>query len=307
MAPDALAERLVEWGYHRVPLVQDPGDLALRGGILDVFPAGYSRPLRLEFIGDDVERMREFDPESQRSLDRVEEALLLPVQELGRSRLAQPAARLVDERAAEIGLARQERRELVEAVRSGLAVPGIEFLLPYLYDDLATLADYLPAGTRLLDAGRRCDRRRRRDRLDAGDEPRRGGAARGALLSAARAPLSRAGAWRAALAGRPRVEVESLEELAGDGPRATTYSMDGLALRAGARVRRPADAGRRAARRSGSGSGSGSSWWLRARRIAIACSRSPRGARHRGARRAAPRSRRRSTPLASARSDSSAS
>src|SRR5262249_58270503 len=71
------------------------------------------------------------------------------------SRLGPGPARLVDERAAEIGLARQERRELVEAVRSGLAIPGIEFLLPYLYDELATLADYLPAGTLcwILDAG----------------------------------------------------------------------------------------------------------------------------------------------------------
>src|SRR6185503_28230 len=50
-SPEALAARLVEWGYHRVPLVQDPGDLALRGGLLDVFPAGYARPVRLEFVG----------------------------------------------------------------------------------------------------------------------------------------------------------------------------------------------------------------------------------------------------------------
>ena len=231
VAPDALAARLVEWGYHRVPLVQDPGDLALRGGILDVFPAGYSRPLRLEFLGDDIERLREFDPESQRSLARVEEALILPVQELGRSHLGPAPARLVDERAAEIGLARQERRELVEAVRNGLAVPGIEFLLPYLYDDLATLADYLPAETVcwMLDAAA----------IDAVVE------ATWTQVTAHAEAAQRDGrffppperlylgpsAWRGLLEGRPRVEVESLEELAGEGPRATTYSLDGLALR----------------------------------------------------------------------------
>ncbi len=231
LAPDALADRLVEWGYHRVPLVQDPGDLALRGGLVDVFPAGHARPLRLEFLGDDVERMREFDPTSQRSLDRVEEVLLLPMQELGRSRLGPGPARLVDERAAEIGLARQERRELAEAVRSGLVVPGIEFLLPYLYDGLGTLADYLPTGTLcwMLGAGA----------VDAAVE-----AAWAQITSHAEA-AQRDGrfypppdrlyldppAWRAALAGRPRVELESLEELAGDGPRAVTYSTDGLALR----------------------------------------------------------------------------
>jgi transcription-repair coupling factor (superfamily II helicase) len=231
LEPGALADRLIEWGYHRVPLVQDPGDLALRGGILDVFPAGHARPVRLEFLGDDVERLREFDPVSQRSLDRVEEVLLLPMQELGRSRLGPGAARLVDERAAEIGLARQERRELAEAVRSGIVVPGIEFVLPYLYDALGTLADYLPQGTLCLILGA--------GGIEAAVE-----SAWAQVATHAEAaqhdgrffpPPERLyvdpPALRAVLAGRPRVEVESLEELAGDGPRATTYSTDGLALR----------------------------------------------------------------------------
>src|SRR5437867_795897 len=149
LAPDALAARLVEWGYHRVPLVQDPGDLAVRGGLLDVFPAGYERPVRLEFADDTVESLRAFDPSSQRSQDRLEDVLLLPMRELGLSRLGAAAARLVDTRAAELGLGRQERRDLVEAVRSQLVLPGTEQLLPYLYEDPGTLADYLPAGTLL--------------------------------------------------------------------------------------------------------------------------------------------------------------
>jgi transcription-repair coupling factor (superfamily II helicase) len=149
VAPDGLAERLVAWGYHRVPLVQDPGDLALRGGILDVFPAGHARPLRLEFFGDEVESIREFDPTSQRSLDAIEDLLALPMQEFSRARLGPEAARRVDDRAADVGLARHERRDLVEAVRTGLALPGSEFLLPYLHEDLATVADYLPHDTLL--------------------------------------------------------------------------------------------------------------------------------------------------------------
>jgi transcription-repair coupling factor (superfamily II helicase) len=231
LAPTALAEQLVEWGYHRVPLVQDPGDLAVRGGILDVFPAGHLRPVRLEFLGDDVERLREFDPVSQRSLDRLEEVLLLPMQEFGRSRLGPGAARLVDERAAEIGLARQERRELAEAVRSGIVVPGIECVLPYLYDTLGTLADFLPPGTTcwMLGAGA----------IDAAVP-----ALWAQVISHAEAaqrdgrffpPPARLyldpPAWNDALAGHARVEVESLEELAGEGPRAASYATDGLALR----------------------------------------------------------------------------
>src|SRR5206468_1277425 len=82
-----------EWGYHRVPLVQDPGDLSLRGGILDVFPVGYGEPARLEFLGDTIESLRAFDPTSQRSLGPVEELLLLPVAEFGRARLGADTAR----------------------------------------------------------------------------------------------------------------------------------------------------------------------------------------------------------------------
>ena len=147
LAPETLAARLVRWGYHRVPLVQDPGDLAIRGGILDVYPAGYATALRFEFFGDDIESIRQLDTSSQRSLDRIEEVLLLPLREFAQDRLGPSAARAIDTRAADVALARNERRDLVEAVRTGLVLPGMEALLPYLYDSLGTLADYLPENT----------------------------------------------------------------------------------------------------------------------------------------------------------------
>src|SRR5207244_8733442 len=100
------------------------------------FPVGYGEPARLEFMGDAIESMRAFDPTSQRSLSAVDELLLLPLAEVGRARLGPESARAIDERAAEIGLARRERRELVEGVRAGLVLPGTEFFLPSLYSDL---------------------------------------------------------------------------------------------------------------------------------------------------------------------------
>jgi transcription-repair coupling factor (superfamily II helicase) len=232
IAPDVLVTRLLEWGYHRVPLVQDPGDLALRGGILDVFPAGYVRPVRLEFVGDDVETIREIDPGSQRSLDRLDEVLALPMREFGLSRLGPAAARAVDDRAAEVALARQERRDLVEAVRERLVLPGMEFLLPYLYEELGTVADYLPAGTLLWLQGAA--------EVDAAAtsawENVRAAAATAAHDGRFHPPPERLylppDAWRGALRDRPHVELEALESLASDGLRATTYSTDGLALRA---------------------------------------------------------------------------
>ncbi|HYR95107.1 MAG TPA: CarD family transcriptional regulator, partial [Candidatus Binatus sp.] len=233
IAPDALAGRLVEWGYHRVPLVQDPGDLALRGGILDVFPAGHEQPVRLEFLGDTVESLRVFDPTSQRSLDRLEDVLVLPVRELGLSSLGPESARRVDARAAEIGLARQERRDLVEAVRTGLVLPGVEQLLPYLYEAPGTLADYLPAGTLLWMQGAGA--------VDAAVETTWAGIQTRASEAAAEGrfhPLPEElhlspGAWRAALGERPRVEVEALDllDLEGEGVQATSYATEGLALR----------------------------------------------------------------------------
>src|SRR5438034_716359 len=231
LTPDGLAAGLVEWGYHRVPLVQDPGDLAVRGGLLDAFPAGYERPVRLEFAGDTVESIRAFDPSSQRSLERVEDVLLLPIRELGLSRLGAAAARLVDARAAELGLARQERRDLVEAVRSQLVLPGTEQLLPYLYEEPGTLADYLPAGTLLWMQGAGA--------VEAAVETAwvqiEAHAAEAVREARFHPPPERlylpAAAWRALLGGRPRVEVEALEVLDGDALHATTYATEGLALR----------------------------------------------------------------------------
>ena len=62
-------------------LVEERGDLSVRGAILDIYAPGYSRPLRLEFIGDRLESIREFDPSSQRSQSHHEEIIILPMQE----------------------------------------------------------------------------------------------------------------------------------------------------------------------------------------------------------------------------------
>ncbi|HEX9788514.1 MAG TPA: transcription-repair coupling factor, partial [Candidatus Binatia bacterium] len=61
LARDSLLEHLVQWGFQNVPLVEERGDFSVRGGIVDLFPPGYGRPLRLEFDGDRLESIREFD------------------------------------------------------------------------------------------------------------------------------------------------------------------------------------------------------------------------------------------------------
>lgn len=79
MSPDILLEQLVSWGYVRRKLVSGPGDMAMRGDILDIHAPGYNLPLRLEFFGDTLEEIRLFDSATQRSKVDLTEAVLLPV------------------------------------------------------------------------------------------------------------------------------------------------------------------------------------------------------------------------------------
>ncbi|MEL6616364.1 MAG: transcription-repair coupling factor, partial [Bacteroidota bacterium] len=78
VAPEALMERLTSQGFEPVEFVNAPGEVATRGGILDVYPFAGGFPIRLEFFGDEVDEIREFDPANQRSVSRLEVARLIP-------------------------------------------------------------------------------------------------------------------------------------------------------------------------------------------------------------------------------------
>ena len=75
---EELVERLVASGYERLPLVSDLGELSVRGGIVDAFPHGRENPVRIEFLGDEIVSLREFDPITQRSVTSLDEVTLLP-------------------------------------------------------------------------------------------------------------------------------------------------------------------------------------------------------------------------------------
>lgn len=81
-SPDLILDQAAEWGYLRVPMVTRPGEMARRGDILDIFPPGHSKPLRLDFFGDSIDEIRIFDPESQRSLSNLDEITLIPASDL---------------------------------------------------------------------------------------------------------------------------------------------------------------------------------------------------------------------------------
>jgi transcription-repair coupling factor (superfamily II helicase) len=141
-----LVDHLVQWGYRRVPLVEEKGEIGVRGGLVDLFPPLATQPLRIEFFGDTIESMRTFDPSSQRSVGQIDEISLLPMRFFSSARL-QAGRRVVEEALADSEIPYREQQRIIENLKSGLSFPGAEFLLPYLYPELESVAEYLPRGT----------------------------------------------------------------------------------------------------------------------------------------------------------------
>jgi len=130
--PDSIVQTLVSAGYESASLVTRTGEFSRRGGILDFFSPLHENPVRLEFAGDVVESIREFDNDTQRSLAEIRSAIILPVRELllGQEHIERFANRVNNE-------------ALINQVRDGNLPQGVEFLAPFFYD-MGTLFDYLP-------------------------------------------------------------------------------------------------------------------------------------------------------------------
>ncbi|HEY3305326.1 MAG TPA: transcription-repair coupling factor, partial [Candidatus Binatia bacterium] len=149
-AREGLLEHLAGWGYQNVPLVEERGDFSVRGGIVDIFPPDYSLPLRLEFGGDRLESIREFDPVTQRSKKELQELLILPMKEFSTRRNdIEAIAREIDKRAADLEMDRKDKNSLLESLREGVPFGGMEFFVPYFYPELSTVFSYLPTETML--------------------------------------------------------------------------------------------------------------------------------------------------------------
>jgi transcription-repair coupling factor (superfamily II helicase) len=138
---DALVAFLSGSGYVRAGTVREPGDFALRGGIVDLWPPGEEQPLRLDFFGSTLDAIRRFDTETQLS-DKtvVTEVALLPASEAPLNALA--ISRFRTGYVAAFGAAGDD--PLYESVSAGRKTQGMEHWLPLFYDHLDTLFDYLP-------------------------------------------------------------------------------------------------------------------------------------------------------------------
>jgi transcription-repair coupling factor (superfamily II helicase) len=145
---DQLLKQLVDLGYHAVSLVEDHGTFSVRGDILDIYPSDQPEAVRIEFFGDQIERMRPFDTLTQRSaatcLHHIE---LLPAREmiLAGEHL-DTFARCLKERCDALGIARPQREAILEEVRDGILAPGHSFLMSLNYDGLDSFFDYAAGG-----------------------------------------------------------------------------------------------------------------------------------------------------------------
>ena len=140
-----LKTRLAEAGMIAAERVLAPGEFAARGGLFDIWPATEETPLRIDLFGDDIESIRRFDPQTQRSGEYLDSFISVPVREV-----------ILDQRGCDTFIAAFRARfpqlrshPILSAVQAGRPHPGIEALLPLAYGECARLSDYLPDDCRI--------------------------------------------------------------------------------------------------------------------------------------------------------------
>ena len=138
---DRLQKYLAHNGYARAQTVCEPGEYAIRGGIIDLFPPGTEEPLRLDLFGDELDGVRAFDPLSQRTTEKRDRIDLKPMAEVF---LDEPSIARFRSGYRELFGAVTDQDPLYEAISAGRRHPGMEHWLPLFHGSLETLSDYLP-------------------------------------------------------------------------------------------------------------------------------------------------------------------
>ncbi|MBI4640383.1 MAG: transcription-repair coupling factor [Candidatus Tectomicrobia bacterium] len=148
---EALVNLLVQSGYAQRDLVEDRGEFSVRGGIVDIFPPLFPHPLRVELFGDQIDSIRAFDVETQKSIKIIESVKIFPAREilLNRERRLQGIDAL-QKQMAEMPGERRKWEILIDHLSQIDYLPGFEYLAPWLYPSMETLFDYLPSDTILL-------------------------------------------------------------------------------------------------------------------------------------------------------------
>ena len=136
----ALKSQLTLAGYTHVTQVVSPGEYAVRGGLIDLFPMGSALPYRVDLFDDEIDSIRTFDADSQRSLYPVPEVRLLPGREFP---MDEPARAKFRHRWRELLEGDPTKSRIYKDMGNGVATAGIEYYLPLFFDDTATVFDYL--------------------------------------------------------------------------------------------------------------------------------------------------------------------
>lgn len=157
---DELVGHLLRGGYERVPQVEAPGQFSVRGDIVDFFSPAHEQPVRIELFGDEIESIRPFSIETQRSTEEWQECTILPAREFILEDARQEWVRQVEEmleneikRLHEIGkpqqarLLKQQVEYDLERLLDGRYFDGCDWYFPFIHDPLPTLIDYLPSDT----------------------------------------------------------------------------------------------------------------------------------------------------------------
>lgn len=139
---NSFRERLTRSGYSTVNTVYEPGEFALRGALLDIFPTGSKVPYRIDLLDDEVDTLRTFDPETQRTIERVNEVRMLPGREYP---LTPEAIRQFRDRWHASFDVQHKRCPIYQDISAGLPAAGAEYFLPLFFEHTATLFDYLPS------------------------------------------------------------------------------------------------------------------------------------------------------------------
>jgi len=137
-----LKSQLTLAGYSHVTQVVSPGEYAVRGGLIDLFPMGSQVPYRVDLFDDEIDSIRTFDPDSQRSLYPVPEVRLLPGREFPMDDAARAKFR---SRWRELLEGDPTKSRIYKDIGNGVATAGIEYYLPLFFDDTATVFDYVGA------------------------------------------------------------------------------------------------------------------------------------------------------------------
>lgn len=133
--------RLEAAGYRCVDTVYEHGEFAVRGALIDLFPMGSPLPYRIDLFDDEIETLRTFDPENQRSIDKVESIRLLPAREFPLKKEAVTGFRARFRERFDVDF---RRCPIYQDLSTGITPAGIEYYLPLFYEETATLFDYLP-------------------------------------------------------------------------------------------------------------------------------------------------------------------